>query len=55
MLLSLDWQSESRVVAVFDTYIAVLDPRTATETARYDFGGATLQVLRPASARPPCC
>ena len=46
MLLSLDWQSESRVVAVFDTYIAVLDPRTATETARYDFGGATLQNIR---------
>ena len=47
MLLSLDWQSESRVVAVFDTYIAVLDPRTATETARYDFGGATLQSAAP--------
>ena len=47
MLLSLDWQSESRVVAVFDTYIAVLDPRTATETARYDFGGATLQSVAP--------
>ena len=42
MLLRLDWQSESRVMAVFDTYIAVLDPRTGTETARYDFGGATL-------------
>ena len=47
MLLSLDWQSESRVVAVFDTYIAVLDPRTATETARYDFGGATPQAATP--------
>ncbi len=47
MLLSLDWQSESRVVAVFDTYIAVLDPRTATETARYDFGRATLQSAAP--------
>ena len=47
MLLSLDWQSESRVVAVFDTYIAVLDPRTATEIARYDFGGATLQSAAP--------
>lgn len=50
MLLSLDWQSESRVVAVFDTYIAVLDPRTATETARYDFGGATLQSAAPGPA-----
>lgn len=47
MLLLLDWQSDSRVVAVFDTYIAVLDPRTATETARYDFGGATLQSAAP--------
>jgi len=47
MLLRLDWQSESRVMAVFDTYIAVLDPRTGTETARYDFGGATLQSAAP--------
>ena len=47
MLLQLDWQSDNRVVAVFDTYIAVLDPRTATETARYDFGGATLQSAAP--------
>ena len=29
MLLRLDWQSENRVMAVFDTYIAVIDPRTA--------------------------
>ena len=29
MLLRLDWQSESRVMAVFDTYIAVLDPAPA--------------------------
>lgn len=47
MLLELHWQSDTRVVAVFDTYIAVLDPRTATETARYDFGGATLQSAAP--------
>ena len=47
MLLQLDWQSDDRAVAVFDTYIAVLDPRTATETARYDFGGATLQSAAP--------
>lgn len=47
MLLLLDWQTDSRVVAVFDTYIAVLDPHTATETARYDFGGATLQSAAP--------
>lgn len=47
MLLALDWQSDNRLVAVFDSYIAVLDPRTATETARYDFGGATLQSVAP--------
>lgn len=47
MLVLLDWQTDTRVVAVFDTYIAVLDPRTATETARYDFGGATLQSAAP--------
>ena len=47
MLLELHWQSDTRVVAVFDTYIAVLNPRTATETARYDFGGATLQSAAP--------
>ena len=34
MLLRLDWQSENRVMAVF-------------ETARYDFGGATLQSAAP--------
>ena len=43
MLLRLDWQSESRVMAVFDSYVALLDPRTGTETARYSYGGATLQ------------
>lgn len=42
MLLRLDWQSENRVMAVFDTYIAVIDPRTAAEVARYDYGGAAL-------------
>lgn len=48
-------KARARVVAVFDTYIAVLDPRTATETARYDFGGATLQSAAPGQRRPPCC
>lgn len=47
MLLRLDWQSESRVMAVFDTYLAVLDPRTGAETARYEFGGAALQSAAP--------
>lgn len=47
MLLRLDWQSENRVMAVFDTYLAVLDPRTGAETARYDYGGATLQSAAP--------
>ena len=43
MLMKLDWQTESRAVAVFDSYLAVLDPRTGAEVYRYDFGGATLQ------------
>ena len=47
MLLQLDWLSEGRVMAVFDTYTALLDPRTGTETARYDYGGATLQSAAP--------
>lgn len=47
MLLRLDWQSENRVMAVFDTYTALLDPRTGAETARYDYGGATLQSAAP--------
>ena len=47
MLLRLDWQSENRVMAVFDTYIAVIDPRTAAEVARYDYGGAVLQSVAP--------
>ncbi|WP_455500194.1 DUF5711 family protein [Gemmiger sp.] len=47
MLLRLDWQSEGRVMAVFDTYAALLDPRTGAETARYDYGGATLQSAAP--------
>ena len=34
MLLRLDWQSENRVMAVFDTYIAVIDPRTAAARPR---------------------
>ena len=47
MLLRLDWQSENRVMAVFDTYIAVIGPRTAAEVARYDYGGAALQSVAP--------
>ena len=35
MLLRLDWQSENRVMAVFDTYIAVIDPRTAEKKQAY--------------------
>ena len=50
MLLRLDWQSENRVMAVFDTYIAVIDPRTAAEVARYDYGGAALQSVAPGPA-----
>ena len=52
MLLRLDWQSENRVMAVFDTYIAVIDPRTAAEVARYDYGGAALQSVAPGRRQP---
>ena len=47
MLLRLDWQSESRVMAVFDTYIAVLDPAPAPRPRGMIFGGATLQSAAP--------
>lgn len=55
MLLSLDWQSESRVVAVFDTYIAVLDPARPPRPPAMISAVLRCKVLRPASARPPCC
>lgn len=43
LLLQLHWISGDRVLAIFDTYAAVLDAATGQQTARYDFGGATLQ------------
>lgn len=43
VILRLQWMSGSRVLAVFDTYVAVLNPSDGTELARYDCGGATLQ------------
>lgn len=43
MLLRLQWLSSSRLLAVFDNYIAILDAASMTETARYDIGGGTLQ------------
>lgn len=43
MVLRLQWLTSGRLLAVFDTYAAILNPSTMTETARYDFGGATLQ------------
>lgn len=43
LLLQLHWISGDRVLAVFDTYAVVLDAATGQQTARYDFGGATLQ------------
>lgn len=43
LLLQLHWLSSDRVLAVFDTYAAVLSASDGTETARYDFGGVSLQ------------
>lgn len=43
LLLQLHWLSSERVLAVFDTYAAVLSASDGTETARYDFGGVSLQ------------
>ena len=43
VILKLKWLSSSRVLAVFDTYTAIINAGDATELARYDYGGATLQ------------
>lgn len=43
LLLQLHWLSSDRVLAIFDTYAAVISASDATQTARYDFGGASLQ------------
>ena len=43
LLLQLHWLSSDRVLAIFDTYAAVLSASDGTETARYDFGGVSLQ------------
>jgi len=47
-LLRLDWLADQYLMAVFDSYLAVIDPRTGQETDRYDYGGASLQSVAPA-------
>lgn len=42
-LLRLEWIGAGSLLAVFDNYIALLDPADMTETARYDIGGGALQ------------
>ena len=42
MLVRLHWLSGSRLLAVFDTYLALLDGRTGAELARCDYGTAAL-------------
>lgn len=42
LLVQLRWLSADRLLAVFDTYAAVLNA-DGQQVARYDFGGATLQ------------
>lgn len=43
LILQLHWLATNRVLAVFDTYAAVLNTSTGEAVARYDYGGATLQ------------
>lgn len=43
VILKLKWISSNRVLAVFDTYAAIINVSDGTESARYDYGGATLQ------------
>lgn len=43
LILQLHWLSTDRVLAIFDTYAAVISAADAQEIARYDFGGASLQ------------
>ena len=43
VILKLKWISSSRVLAVFDTYAAIINVSDGTESARYDYGGATPQ------------
>lgn len=42
VILKLKWIGSSRVLAVFDTYAAIINVSDGTESARYDYGGATL-------------
>ena len=42
MILKLQWLDTNRVLAVFDDCLVLLDASTATEVARYDYGGASL-------------
>ena len=52
VILKLKWISSNRVLAVFDTYAAIINVSDGTESARYDYGGATLQSV---SIGRRCC
>lgn len=43
LMLRLDWLGSDRVLAAFDTYLAVLDAATGAELARYSYDGAVLK------------
>ncbi len=43
MVLQLHWLSPTRLLAVFDSYAAILNPADGAEAARFDYGGATLR------------
>lgn len=42
LLLRLEWLSSTKLLAVFDNYVTILNASTMTETARYDIVGGTL-------------
>lgn len=43
MVVSLEWISSRKLLAVFDDYLALIDPSTGAELGRYNFDGAALQ------------
>lgn len=51
LLLRLEWLSGSRLLAVFDNYLTVLDTGTMTELMRYDITGGTLQSAAVSGSR----
>ena len=55
VILKLKWISSSRVLAVFDTYAAIINVSDGTESARYDYGGPPCKACPSAGAARRCC